>query len=224
MIRRDAPSSIGSRTKAYVPAGMLLLATTSDRPGSTATTGQPMGLPPMSRLVYEVADIDPLPFGPDLGGIGDPGPQHSLHPVMRVEPGAVLAHLDQPRPDGRSRRLDRRRAGGDVLSVWLNVVAGQRPSPFLDRRAPPEHPRPDHERIRSRGQTADTDERRNRLPVHVDLRAGYGRAACNALGRNISRFQPATPTTSTSRTISGQLVSQIHSPIITGRNNSQTTT
>ena len=37
-------------------------------------------------------------------------------------------------------------------------------------------------------------------------------------------FQPATPTTRTRRTISGQLVSQIHSPIITGRNSTQTTT
>ena len=50
----------------------------------------------------------------------------------------------------------------------------------------------------------------------------YGFAAWSHRGRKISRFQPAIPTTSDSRKMSGHVVSQIHSPSITGRNSSQT--
>ena len=60
------------------------------------------------------------------------------------------------------------------------------------------------------------------MPLAASPTKTYGRALWAAFGRNTRRFQPPTPITSTSRTTSGQLDSQIQRPIITGRNKIQT--
>ena len=70
----------------------------------------------------------PLPLRPPPVGVAHPGADEVLEHGVAVEAAAVLAELDDPRPDGLDRRVDRDRPGGAGAGPGVDeVVAG--PSP-----------------------------------------------------------------------------------------------
>jgi hypothetical protein len=128
---RVVRSPIGRRTKAYVPSGMFLLRSTSDRPGSIAATGQTHRLAAdVAVRPHEVPRLEALPFGMQLVNVRDPRVQQPLHPVVRVEAGPILAHLYEPGPHGVRRCSDR----PGCISSWVTATTTQHRSHICQKR------------------------------------------------------------------------------------------
>src|SRR5687768_5898934 len=161
------------------------------------------------------------------------------------EGGRPTVARGQPVQPGSKRRMGQVRRGRSISLVVQDALADP-----LGRKLEREHGRPGDDEIGRRhgigrnlvgGVCADVgaqslgDRLRNcrrvapdRL-VHHDRFHGatpflYYAFDCSAFGMNTSRFQPPIPITRTTRTTSGQLVSQTQSPSIAGRNSTQTRT